>query len=246
MLQQPIPFKLFRQFNTAEPPAWLGSRSRLDGVAAQRFFDGDSLQDRLVRALAVDALLPIKEILECGEMFERVRRTVRAAVVADLCCGHGLLGLFFALFERKVHRVLLVDRRQPPSFLKILHCIESFAPWVGPKVTYLERRIDRQLEVIPIGASVVSAHACGVLTDRCLDVAIETKGAVAVMPCCYPRSACPAPESLQRALGLETAFDVARTYRLEEVGYSTHWSHIPAVVTPMHRILLGRPDPTAR
>ncbi len=245
MLESPVPFKLFRQFNAIDPPSWLGSRSRLDSATATHFFGSDSLQDSLVQALAADSLLPIKEVLECGELFERSRRALRAPVVADWCCGHGLLGILFALFERTVGQVLLIDRVEPPSFHKLLDAIDSFAPWVRPKITYLEQRIDRSVKPLPIGTSIVSAHACGVLTDRCLDLAIESRGAVAVMPCCYPRSACPAPESLQRALGLETAFDVARTYHLEGAGWTTHWSAIPAVITPMHRILLGRPAPSS-
>lgn len=234
-------FKLFRQFNVGEPPSWLGSHSTLTADDADRYFPSDSLQDKLVRRLGQQGALPIKEIIECGELFERLRRRVRAPTVADLCCGHGLLGILFALFERRVEQVLLIDRRRPPSHAKALACAVEVGPWVADKITYQERRIDRPMPPLPPGTSIVSAHACGSLTDRCLDLAIATRGAVAVMPCCYPKRACPAPRSLQQALGLATAFDIARTYHLEAAGYSTHWSAIPPVITPMHRILVARP-----
>lgn len=234
------PFKHFRQFDAAQPPKWLGSRSTLDPATAERFFKGETLQNKLARALAQCGALPIKELMECGEMFERVRHAVRAGMVVDLCCGHGLLGVLFALFERRVERVVLIDRRQPPSHRKLMQCVAGIAPWVADKVVYQEQRVDKDLPPLPKGTSVVAAHACGVLTDRCLDLAVASGGAVAVMPCCYPKRACPAPRSLQQALGVETAFDIARTYRLEEAGYATHWSAIPAVITPMHRILIGR------
>ncbi len=237
-------FKHFRQFNGQQPPTWLGSHSSLTASDAARHFPGDSLQNKLVRQLGSQRLLPIKEMLECGELFERVRHKLRSPIVADLCSGHGLLGILFAIFERRVERVLLIDRRRPASYLKLIDCAVRVAPWIETKVTFREQRIDRAGLSLPEGTSIVSAHACGSLTDRCLDLAIAARGAVAVMPCCYPKRACPAPRSLQKALGLATAFDIARTYRLEAAGYTTHWATIPAVITPMHRILVARPGNT--
>lgn len=237
-------FKHFRQFNGRRPPSWLGSHSTLTAEDAARHFPSASLQDKLVRQIGQQRALPIKEILECGELFERVRHKLRSPVVADLCCGHGLLGILFAIFERRVERVLLLDPRQPPSHQKLLQCALRVAPWIEDKITYRRQAITAPDLRLPQGASIVSAHACGSLSDHCLDLAIASRGAVAVMPCCYPQRACPAPRSLQQALGLETAFDIDRTYRLEAAGFTTHWTSIPAVITPMHRIIIARPKPT--
>lgn len=236
-------FRFFRQLNALSDRSWVASRSNLGSALAERAFVSDSLQDRLVRALAAERVLPIKEILECGELFERVRGEVRAEQVADLCCGHGLLGILFALFERCVQRVLLTDERQPPSHARLLACALHVGPWIAGKVSFREARVQGVREALAPGTAIVSAHACGTLTDECLDTAIALGGPVAVLPCCYPQRACPAPLAVQLALGHALAHDVDRTYRLERAGYHVRWTTIPAEITPMNRVLIGRKRP---
>lgn len=233
-------YHFFRQLNAMEDRSWVTSRSRLGLALAERAFASHSLQDRLVRALAAERVLPIKEILECGELFEGIREDVRAESVADLCCGHGLLGILFALFERRVQRVLVSDAREPSSHARVLACACQVGPWVEAKVSFQRARIHAVGACLAPGTSIVSAHACGTLTDQCLELAAAVGGSVAVMPCCYPQGACPAPQALQLALGQELAHDVDRTYRLERAGYHVRWTTIPAEVTPMNRVLIGR------
>ena len=233
-------FKCFRQFNGADFGALLSSHSALKQPIADRHFPTDSLQDKLVRELAGERTIAIKEVLECFEFFERVRKEIRAPCVVDLCCGHGLLGILFALFERRVERVILTDERQPASYDMLMAASIRVGPWIEKKVEYCVGPIGTAHERLEAGASVVGNHACGALTDHCIDCAIRLKGSVAVMPCCYRRSACEAPLALQLALGVEAASDVDRTYRLREAGYHVRWTHIPEQITPMNRILIGR------
>ena len=233
-------FKCFRQFNGADFGALLSSRSSLKQPIADRHFPTDSLQDKLVRELASERTVAIKEVLECFEFFERVRKEMRAPCVADLCCGHGLLGILFALFDRRVESVMLVDERQPASFEKLLSASIRVGPWIEDKVEFCVGPIAAAHEQLGAGASIVSVHACGVLTDRCIDCAIRLQGPVAVMPCCYRRKTCEAPQAVQLALGVEAAFDIDRTYRLKAAGYHVRWTHIPEQITPMNRILIGR------
>lgn len=89
------------QLNTLEDRSWVGSKSTFTLVTARRFFASERLQDKLARALGAEGVLPVKEVLECCEFFERIREHTRAEVVADLCCGHGLLGLLFAMFSER-------------------------------------------------------------------------------------------------------------------------------------------------
>lgn len=235
-------FKTFRQFNDPELRPLAGVRARLDERAAS-VFASESLPDKLARALAARRALPVKEVVESFEFFARVRRRVRAAQVADLCCGHGLTGALFAVFEPDVEEVILLDKRRPANHDAVVDALMEIAPWAPPKMRFVEARVERAARHMTSKTSVVGVHACGVRTDRCLDAAVALGGAVAVMPCCYGRTALDGPRALREALGVEVATDVHRTYRLEEAGYRVDWSAVPEIITGMHRILVGVPGP---
>lgn len=233
-------FKFFPQLNGVENTQWLSSRQKLQPLFAKTYFDSENLQDTFVRAIADERLLPIKEVLESFEFFGRIRKSVRRETVADLCCGHGLLGILFAMFERDVKRVILIDRNEPLSRQKLIAIANRVAPWVAEKIDNRVEKISISDDWIEPDVAIVSAHACGVLSDLCIDVAIKSGGPIAILPCCYPRSACEAPLSLQTKFGIETAFDIDRTYRLEAAGYQVRWGTIPQEITPMNRILCAR------
>lgn len=230
----------FRALPALEDPAWRkfgGSKAtlypgHLEHLELPRFFEP------LLKALAERQVLPVKEVCESLEFFVRVRRKLHAPIVADLCCGHGLTGLLFALCERKVERVLLVDRRRPDNFRGVLEAVCQVGPWVRDKVEFKTRRL-RGLELDP-GCLVVAVHACGLRTDRAIEIAMRAGGPLAVLPCCYPAAHCAAPLALAHKLGIPTAMDVDRTYRLEAAGYRVRWDSIPATITPMNRLLIAR------
>ena len=92
-------YKCFRQFNQLPLRSLASSRSYISPGIANRYFPSDGLQDKLVRALGAQKAIPIKEIFESFEFFQRVRKRVRARCVSDLCCGHGLTGILFALLS---------------------------------------------------------------------------------------------------------------------------------------------------
>ena len=232
-------FKFLPQLNDLERNQWLGSRQKFHAEIAREHFTSASLQDTFLRAIADARLLPIKEVLESFEFFARIRKSIRAKTVADLCCGHGLTGILFAMFERDVERVILIDQNEPESRQKLIAVASGVAPWIADKIDNREAKISIDDAWIEPGVSIVSAHACGVLSDLCVDIAIKSGGPVAILPCCYPKSACNAPLSLQTQFGLETAFDIDRTYRLEAAGYRVRWGSIPKKITPMNRIIYG-------
>jgi hypothetical protein len=232
-------FKFLPQLNGLEQTEWLGSRQKFHAQLATEHFASDKLQDKFLRALAEARLLPIKEVLESFEFFARIRKATRSGTVADLCCGHGLLGILFAMFEREVERVILIDQNEPESRQKLIAIASEVAPWIAPKIDNRVSKINIEDEWIKPQVAIVSAHACGVLSDLCIEVAIKSGGPVAILPCCYPKSACAAPLSLQTQFGLERAFDIDRTYRLEAAGYRVRWGSIPAEITPMNRIIYG-------
>lgn len=232
-------FKFLPQLNDLQRTEWLSSRQKFHAELANEYFASDKLQDKFLRAIADARLLPIKEVLESFEFFARIRKSIRSKTVADLCCGHGLLGILFAMFERDVERVILIDQDEPESRQKLIVVATAVAPWITDKVDNREAKISIKDTWIEPGISIVSAHACGVLSDLCIDIAIQSGGPIAILPCCYPKSACSAPLSLRTQFGLGTAFDIDRTYRLESAGYQIRWGSIPKEITPMNRIIYG-------
>ena len=235
-------YKLLRQFNR-EVPLDVGSRNPVDEYLT-RHFPSEGLPDRLARALAERRAVPVKELFESFEFFGRVRKLVRAPVVADLCAGHGLTGVLFALFERSVDEVVLLDQRKPPSYERVLDAAASVGPWVRDKVRYETARLRDATDVLAPGTTTVAVHACGQRTDHCLELAASLRGAFAVMSCCYPYGSSPAPATLTQHLGGDLAHDVDRTYRMERLGYRVRWDGIPSAITPMARVLVGVPATT--
>lgn len=243
-----LAFRALRAFNDPQVRVHAGSRARVDARTAARMPPG-SLVQRVVAALAAGGLLPLKEVCESFEFFERARTSVRAPAIADLAAGHGLTGLLFGLFERQVEQVILVDTHPSPSHQHVLDALCEVGPWLRPKVRWVTGRIEQAHTHLEDGTSILAVHACGERTDRCMDVALACGGHMALMPCCYPKSGEGSP-ALFGALGEGLAMDIHRTYRMEAAGYQTRWTHIPRVITPMNRILIGkrpdrRPSPTS-
>lgn len=216
--------------------AWIGKRTSLRPRDAEAF-PGSTLADAFARALCERSAVPAKELFEATETFALARKTVRRPLVADLCCGHGLAGVMFALMERQVERVLLVDQVRPGSAEVVLEAAASVAPWAVPKVEWREAKL-KNIE-LPEGTGVIAVHACGMRTDVAMEMAIAAKGPFAALPCCRPHRQHPAPESLKNALGHDIAIDVHRTYALESTGYRVSWKDIAHTITPMNRVLIA-------
>jgi hypothetical protein len=168
-----------------------------------------------------------------------------------LCCGHGLTGILFAVFERTIERVYLVDTKRPRSFDKILEAAVEVAPWVADKVQWIEMDVQRLADdptsVLPAGTTVVAIHACGNATDLCIQAGIKLGGTMVLMPCCYQpppplAGGLSLPTTLQFELGIDLACDIHRTYQLQAVHrYQVDWAAIPKAITPKNRLLISTP-----
>lgn len=232
-------FRFLKQFNDPTNQKGIDRRDRLvpnDGYA----FPGDGAADRFARALCRHRATSIREVVEAFEFFALARKHARAAVVADLCGGHGLVAVLFVMFERVVERALVLDRKRPGSFDRILAAAAEAAPWTEGRIEYHEARLENAAALVPPDAGLVAIHACGQRTDHVLALAVDNRMPVAVLPCCHPVAASPAPPAVKQALG-HLAVDVDRTYRLEAAGYHVRWSSISARITRMNRVLLARP-----
>ena len=130
-----------------------------------------------------------------------------------------------------------VDRERPASTDLILKAADDVAPWAPPKVEW--RREPLKRTTLEPGTGVVAIHACGLRTDRAIELAVEAGGAIAALPCCRPHRGHPAPEGLKLALGADEAIDVHRTYALERAGHRVRWKSIVPTISPMNRVLIA-------
>ena len=217
------------------------SRNRLTAKLLPRF-PGESLFDRIARAVCLAGCLPRKELYEAWEVARRVRRRFRGGRVIDLACGHGLLAHLLLLLDDSSPVALGIDRCIPASAARLAATLEDAWPRLHGRV----RLIQAELETITLerGDLVVSVHACGGLTDLVLERAMAVRARVAVLPCCHDlRNA--DLGGLQGWLDGALAMDVMRAGRLRAGGYRVMTQQIPGDITPKNRLLLAEPDETA-
>jgi hypothetical protein len=211
------------------------SRVRLTDRNLDRF-PGNTLFDRLARAICHAGCLPRKELYEAWEMARRVRRLFRGGRVVDLGGGHGLLAQAMLLLDDSSPSALVVDKTLPPSSAKLHDALVRAWPRLTGRVQFVTRALE-DVEILPTDV-VVSSHACGDLTDRVLERAAAAGARVAVLPCCHNLSTCDAGE-LSGWVEDPVAIDVVRALRLKQQGYRIWTQTIPAAITPKNRLLLG-------
>lgn len=213
------------------------SRTKLKPASA-RHFAGDTLFDRVARALCEADCLPRKELYESWEVARRARRRFRGGRVVDLAAGHGLVAHLLLLLDDSSKVAVAVDRRVPPSATRIAAALARAWPRLEGAVTWHERAI----EDVPLaeGDLVVSAHACGPLTDVVLARAADARARVVVLPCCHDTERCDTG-SLTGWMDPALAIDAVRAQKLAARGYDVHTQRIPEAITPKNRLLLGEP-----
>jgi SAM-dependent methyltransferase len=214
------------------------SRNRLTDRQLDRF-PGETLFERIARAVCHAGCLPRKELYEAWEVARRVRRRFRGGRVVDLACGHGLLSSILLLLDDSSPRALGIDRALPVSAARLQTALGASWP-------RLRGRVDLQcgeIDAVELTADdlVVSVHACGVLTDRVIDLAVQTRARLAVLPCCHDLESGDGG-GLRGWLDGPLAMDVTRATRLQAVGYRVVTQTIPAEITPKNRLLLAEPD----
>ena len=214
-----------------------GSKARLTERDVGRF-PGDTLFDRLARAVCRAGCLPRKELYESWEMARRVRRRLRGGRIVDLAAGHGLLSCILLILDDSSGPALLVDTKPPPSANRLEAALLDTWPRLSGRIVF-----DRTpLESVPLrsGDLVVSSHACGALSDLVLERAASARARVAVLPCCHNlelNDGGAVSGWMEPAL----AIDVMRAVRLEQRGYRVWTQTIPAEITPKNRLLMGEP-----
>jgi Lon protease-like protein len=214
------------------------SRARLTKYDLGRF-PGETLFDRLGRAVCRAGCLPRKELFEAWEVARRVRRLFRGGRVIDLGGGHGLLAQAMLVLDDSSPEALVVDKRLPPSTGKVHEALVHTWPRLAGRVGFVEALLD-DVEIRPTDV-VVSSHACGALTDRVLDRAAAARARVAVLPCCHDLASGDAGD-LAGWVESPMAIDIRRAVRLQQQGYRIWTQTIPGAITPKNRLLLGAPS----
>jgi SAM-dependent methyltransferase len=213
------------------------SRNRLTEQFLPRFA-GDTLFDRIARAVCRAGCLPRKELYEAWEVARRVRRRFRGGRVVDLACGHGLLAQILLLLDDSSPEALAVDRNLPASAGKLQEALAESWPRLSGRIQFIEGDLER-LALQPSDL-VVSVHACGRLTDLVLERAVTARARVAVLPCCHELDGADLG-GLEGWLDGPLALDATRAARLRAQGYRVFTQQIPADITPQNRLLLAEP-----
>lgn len=220
----------------------LSSKDRLTEYDLGRF-PGETLFDRVARVVCAARCLPRKELYESWEVARRARRRFRGGRVVDVGGGHGLLAHLMRLLDATSTETIIVDPAIPPSAARIHEALARTWPALRTGTTFLRAGLDRV--ALDRADVVVSSHACGPLTDRVLEAAIDARARVAVLPCCHDLDTGEAG-SLRGWVDPALAIDIGRAVKLERAGFALWTQLIPAAVTPKNRLLLGAPLSVSR
>ena len=214
-----------------------GSRNRLTAHDLERF-PGNTLFDRIGRAVCRVGRLPRKELYEAWEVARRVRRVCRGGRVLDVAGGHGLLAHVMLLLDDSSPDAVVIDPAPPPSAAALHAAFVAEWPRLQGRVTVT--RDDIRAVSVQSTDVVVSSHACGALTDWILEAASGASARVAVLPCCHDHAECDAGP-LTGWLDESMAIDATRAMRLAARGYRVRTQTIPRAITPKNRLLIGVP-----
>ncbi len=205
-------------------------------------FPGNTLFDKIARAVCRAGTLPGKELFEAWEVARRVRRTYRGGRILDLACGHGLLAHIMLLLDDSSKNAVAVDLDFNENTKKLSRIIINQWPRLKNRIHYVKSRI----EDIDMGSDdlAVSVHACGLLTDTIIETAVNAGARLAVLPCCHDTKQCDLG-GLGGWIDGPLAIDVTRVAGLRAKGYSVITRTIPDAITPKNRLLMAHPDKTS-
>ena len=215
----------------------VSAKTRLTKHDVDRFA-GDTIFDRLARAVCAAGCLPRKELYESWETARRARRLFRGGRVVDLGGGHGLLAHVMLILDASSTSAIVADRHPAASGPALHAALVAAWPHLAGRVSFVSMAMEDV--AITSGDVVVSNHACGKLTDVVLERAASARARVAVLPCCHDFKACDAG-NLSGWLEPSLAIDVVRATRLRERGYRIWTQTIPGDITPKNRLLLAEP-----
>ena len=213
------------------------TKSRLTEKQLDRF-PGNTLFDKIARAVCRAGTLPGKELFEAWEVARRVRRKYRGGRIVDLACGHGLLAHIMLLLDDSSAEALAVDLAFNENTKRLSRILIDRWPRLKNRIHYRKARIE-DVELNPDDIAV-SVHACGQLTDTVIEAAVNAGARLAVLPCCHDTKSGDLG-GLDGWVDGPLAIDVTRAARMRAEGYSVITRTIPEEITPKNRLLMAHP-----
>ena len=153
----------------------------------------------------------------------------------DYCCGDGALG---ALFDNHplVQRIVFVDVKNVRDLQRKTSTLNT------PFEVFLE---GIEAHNPRANSFILSLHSCGTLTDRVIEIAVQTRNPFAVMPCCYRNRMSSLKPSSNHSLPVSYSrkdyYDALRMEYAKERGYRTEMRAIDRRITPMNQVIIGAP-----
>lgn len=194
--------------------------------------------EKIARAVCRAGALPAKELYEAWEVARRVRRKYRGGRIVDFACGHGLLAHIMLLLDDSSPEAIAVDNNIPENANIVSASILRDWPRLDGRIHYINASV--QEIFLEAGDLVISAHACGRLTDEIIEMAVNARSRVAVLPCCHDTKRS-ATGGLEGWIDGPLAVDIIRAERLRAAGYQIFTREIPHDITPKNRLLMGHP-----
>ena len=154
----------------------------------------------------------------------------------DLACGHGLLAHIMLILDDSSEIAIAVDKNIPVNAENLSKTLISAWPRLQNRIIYKNISI-QEVDIQPDDI-VVSAHACGTLTDLIIAKATEKLARIAVLPCCHDLRQSPTFR-LEGWMDKTLAVDTVRAVELRAKGYKIITQNIPDEITPKNRLLMG-------
>jgi len=191
--------------------------------------------------------------------------------IADLACGHGLLSWALLVLDNR-RTAVCVDKRMPLSADKIFHAMIQEYPQLESHWDFVESSLDAITTSSAAakppqneGTLLCGIHACGVLSDQIISLAIDGNLPAVLLPCCYMKKSLQGKEREEydrlaannanvddadnKDNTLAEFINLQRIKRLEQAGYHVEQHSIPEEFTPQNTIILAAPParpPTAK
>ena len=152
------------------------------------------------------------------------------------CLWSWSFGPFMLILDDSSRTAIAVDNKIPSNSEKLSAALMTSWPRLKSRIIFKQVPVE-EFVILP-GDIVVSAHACGSLSDLILDKAIEQHARVAVLPCCHDLKKS-ATGGLEGWMDKTLAVDTVRAVRLRSMGYTVVTQKIPSDITPKNRLLMG-------